>query len=508
MRSKYSILNTTLTIISQVLLFIYSLVLKKVFLLYFPVELLGITEVFSNFFISLSLIDIGFSTIFVFNLYKAIAKDDQTGIIYQVSLFKTIYKYISLFILIVSLLISPFIIQIFNINYSNLLLIYVVFFIKMAEMYIRFRVLYKTNILKANQKMYLSVSFSVFLELFIFILQYLTIVYTKNYILYIVILSIKTISLYIYEFFIVTKEYSYLRKIKGLKFEQIRQSNIFDQCKSYLLRAAYDITYFSMDTIIISVMFSTDIVGYLSIYTMIFNTISEFLKNIFVSLRSSMADFMHTVDDNKSFFEIFESMNLINFFLASIIVVGCYTLINQFIVLWVGSTYLIDNDIVFALIIILSIDILFCTIDSIFMINGYMFKERLPIIFSALSNLFGSIILASMFGVVGVFIGTVISKIIWYYGKIYHVSKGIFKSYRMKLIFTQLSYIILLFLEVLFISNVASMIFPSVSSLLSLIFKAVFVVSFSFMLNLIIFARTKSFQLVITTIKNLVNKPK
>lgn len=506
MRSKYSLLNTSLAFISQILVFIYSLILKKLFLFHFSVELLGITEVFSNFFISLSFIDIGFSAIFIFNLYKAIAKNNQNEIIYQVSLFKTIYKYISFFILIVSLLISPFIIQLFNISYSNQFLIYFIFFIKSLEMYIRFRVLYKTNLLKANQKMYLSVSFSILLELIIFVLQYLVIIYTKNFFLYVSILSIKTISLYIYEFFIVTKEYNYLRNIKLLKFQQLCQSYVFVQCKSYFLRAVYDITYYAMDTLIISIMFSTNIVAYLSIYTMLFNTISEFVKNMFVSLRSSLADFMHTVDNNKSFFEVFESINLINFFLTSIIVVGCYSLINQFIVIWIGSAYLIDQVIVFSLIVILSIDVLFCTIDSIFMINGYMFKEKFPVIFSALTNLIGSIIFASMFGVNGVFIGTIISKIIWYYGKIYHITTGIFNSYKMRIISTQLFYIALLIFEVFSISSFSQIIFSSVSSLLILTLKGFFVVSLSFLLNLTIFAKTKPFKLIMITLINLAKK--
>ena len=80
-------------------------------------------------------------------------------------------------------------------------------------------------------------------------------------------------------------------------------------------------------------------------------------------------------------------------------------------------------------------------INNVFIINGYIFKEKLPLIISALTNLFLTIILIKSIGLIGAYIATIIALFIKWYGKFYYVLGGIFNEHKGMVLFLSLIHI-------------------------------------------------------------------
>ena len=155
-RTKNTMINILIIVFMQVLNLIYSLISKKYFLSVFSISIYGVVDLFSSFFHSLMLLELGFGTILIYNLYKPIALKDDEAIRKQLEIFKTIYFYLIIIIVVISLAFSPFLYKTFNISYSDTVLVYEIYFSNVLYIVIKYWTLNKISILNANQEKYIE----------------------------------------------------------------------------------------------------------------------------------------------------------------------------------------------------------------------------------------------------------------------------------------------------------------------------------------------------------------
>ena len=103
----------------QVLALILGFVARRLFIDNLPIDLLGVSDFFNSFFYSVSLVDIGFASILIYNLYKPINENDEERVKWLVGAFKKIYIIIALIIIGISIAVMPLIYSVFKIDYDN-----------------------------------------------------------------------------------------------------------------------------------------------------------------------------------------------------------------------------------------------------------------------------------------------------------------------------------------------------------------------------------------------------
>ena len=136
-------------------------------------------------------------------------------------------------------------------------------------------------------------------------------------------------------------------------------------------------------------------------------------------------------------------------------------------------------------------DNLFEPVNSMMVIEGYIFKEKWNLIISALTNLILTIIFLYKFGLVGAYYATIIALIFKWVGKFYYMLSGTFKNYEFDIIKRYLMYVLAIGLEVYFVGNLASTIIPNVNSLVLFIYKFLIVVFVVCLVNGIIIILNK-----------------
>lgn len=490
-RTKNAIINIVIILVMQVLSFIYSLVSKNLFLSEFSLSAYGVVDLFGTFFNSLLLLEMGFGTILIYNLYKPVAENNVENIKEKLSIFKTIYFCLSAIIVGISLLTMPFIYKIFNIAYQDKILVYEVYIANIVHVLFKYHYLNKTSILEAGQNKYYSNIVSIIIETIAFIVKFISIVLFKSiYLFFFAQLFIPSVSYYL-QSLIVDKKYK-LGKIDYASFNKIKECKVLYQCKKYIYATFYSLVFYSMDNIIVSIILSTDAVAYTTNYASLFATGWQVAITIMAAIRGIMADFVNNTKTNDNKKEMFDIVSSFNFIVTALLLVGFYSLIDDFIGLWIGSNYIISRNIMLALLLVKTIDCLFEPVNSIFIIEGYIFKEKWPLIISAMTNFVLTIVLINKCGLIGAYYATIIASIIKWIGKFYYILFGVFENFKIPVIERYIVFIISIAIEMALIDKMLNFLIPGVNTLTLFVEKFLIVVITTCLINITIILLNKN----------------
>lgn len=493
-RNKKTLINIISVIVSQIMSFVYALLSKKLFLDIFSISAFGVIDLFSSFFYSLMLLEMGFGTILIYNLYKPIALKDEIEINRQLSIFKTIYSLICIIIVFISVIISPFLFDIFNIDFADKLAVYVIYFSNVFTVIVKYSFLNKISLVNADGNKYIEVFINIFVEFLSFIVRLASLLLFKNIYIYLFAQLLLPSLTYIIENEWIVRNYN-IKKIKFASFKEIIDSGVLKQCRKYIYTTIYELTFFSMDNIIISIALSTDSISYVSNYIGLINTASYLIVMVLNSFRGVIANFYHESKNDQGLYEVFDVYSNFNFIFTSIISVGMYTMIDNFISIWIGNQYLIDTNIKFILIFTLAMNGIFESINNVFTIKGYIFKEKWFLISSALTNFILTIILIKPFGLFGAYLGTLIAQLVRWVGKVYFVTDGVFVSQKNKIIIKYLIYIIFISVEMLVMPNIISLVFVEQGGICVFVIECVFIIFIVVLINGAFVYNNKNFKL-------------
>ena len=215
------------------------------------------------------------------------------------------------------------------------------------------------------------------------------------------------------------RRYPYL-KGKAANSEVIDKKNIVNSIKSTFVYKIGVNVINNTDNILISIIVSTAMVGLYSNYFVVISAIQGFLSIITTSLISAIGS-LSAEGSTKRSHEIFNLMILFYHFVSAFCGVSFFFLLNDFIPIWLGEEYLLDQWTVFA------ISFSFYLINAISPIwmfreaNGLFSKVKYLLLITAAFNIVFSIILGKFFGIFGILIATSLARIVttvWYEPKI------------------------------------------------------------------------------------------
>lgn len=348
-------------------------------------------------------------------MYKPIAENDKNKIKGLMNLYKKAYTVIGIIVGVLGILLIPFLNYIIkdNSGVPNLVIIYILF---LSNTVISYFFAYKRSIIIADQKEYIVTLYYYIFNFIQVCSQVLILIMTRNFILY---LLCQIIFNFITNMAISIKAnnmYPYLNDFKEVELDKGSKSLIFNNIKSLFLYKIGGVILTGTDNIVISAFIGVSSVGLVSNYNLLIGTIQTLTSKVFSGLTASIGNFNAQENSEKKEF-IFNTINLFSFWLFSFCSICFWVLCNPFIEIWLGREYILDNSILFILIFNFYIYGMqngnWVFRDTIGLFNN---SKYVPLIASIL-NLIISIILAKTLGLVGIFWGTAISRLltgIWF----------------------------------------------------------------------------------------------
>lgn len=413
-RTNKSIKNASYSFIIQILLIIINFISRTIFIKILGSDYLGINGLYTNILTVLSLAELGFGNAIIYSMYKPLAESDNKKIAALLNFYKKIYNIIILVILVAGLLLIPFL-QYFinsNLDINSLRIYYVLFLFNTLASYIY---AYKISILQADQNMYIIKIYHFWTVLIQFVLQTIFLLIYKNYIIYLVIQILCTLLNNISLNIKINKTYSYLNK-QNEQITKKEKKEIYSNVRATFIQKISGTIVNNTDNILISIMVGTIWVGYYSNYFLIISAITSILTILFNSISASVGN-LTTEGNIKKQSNIFSNMVFIAFWICGVCSICAFNLFNDFIYLWVGKEYVLNEAVVLIIVINFYIMGMLNPIWTFRDATGLFKDTKFASLALAISNIVLSIILGKYFKLFGILIATAISRLIttyWY----------------------------------------------------------------------------------------------
>lgn len=409
MRSKNSAKNLAFALIGQAFGLIISFIARIIFVKFLSTEYLGLNGLFTNLLTMLSLVELGVGSALVFSLYKPIALKDQEKIKSLMNLYKKSYNIIGGVILILGVLFLPFYQYLISEvpSISNLDVIYLLFVFNTAISYFYS---YKRSLIICDQKRYIATIYRYGFYFLLNIVQIIILFLTKNYILYLICQVLFT---WIENICISKKAnqmYPYLKdkKIKPLPKEELK--DIKKNVGAMLYHKLGGVVVNSTDNILISKFVGLVAVGIYSNYLLIISALEMITSQFFNAILASVGN-LGAVEEAKKSKEVFDTTFFINYFIFGVLSICLLILINPLIQIWLGKEYVFPFFITLVICICFYLKGIRKTCLTFKEALGLFYQDRYKALVESMINLIGSIYLGIQFGLIGIFMGTILSTI-------------------------------------------------------------------------------------------------
>lgn len=426
MRTKKSAINMITALISQFIIILLGFISRRVMIDSIGVEYLGINGLMNNILTILSLAESGVGTAMVYALYKPLADNDIPKIRALMNFYKNTYRALAGLTGLIGLSILPFLDFFMKDNtVENAAVIYLMFLFSSVCSYLYS---YKISMNNADQNKYLSTIFNTVTQILVLVVKVLILYLTKNYILFLSIDIGSTLIKNIIFSRMMDKRYPYLKDKTKVKLDDETRESLYTNIKSLFFGKIGYIVSVSSDNLVISSMINVKTVGLYSNYTTLTSSVLGFVGIFMGSISASIGNLM-AKESKEKVYDIYKVSSFVNFWLYGFSAVCLFSLSEPFIALWLGKEYLMGKGILILIVFNFLLGGLMAPIDSIKSAAGLYKPDRFVPIIAAIVNLILSIILVKSLGLVGVFIGTLISTLLFsFWIKPMLVYKYIFKK--------------------------------------------------------------------------------
>lgn len=427
-RVALTIKNAWIALVFQLLYVLIQFYSRDIFLDKLGNDFIGTVDTLKSILQFLNLSELGIGTAVGFALYKPIYDNNKDLINEIVGYLGFLYKRVGFFVLGASLLLMMFFPYFFEKSNIDLATIIFLFVALLVSNLLSYFFAYYTFLLQADQKSYINVTIGQSVFIIRLTLQCIVLIYYKDIFLWI-LLELLTPFIYVY---ILRKKvrqtYPWLifnfkitRKIRK------KQKDLLKKIKQISFHQLGTFVTNGTDNIIIYSMVSPTMVAIVGNYQMIMNNINLLVSKLFDGTNAGVGNLV-AENNLKNILKVFWEFMALRFFIA-----GCSTVLlhigfDNLITFWLGENYLLSRSILMVLIIIFFMLQVRQPVDSFKQAYGLYNDTWAPIVQSVI-NLFFSILFVLKYGVIGVFLGTMISQfIITMLWRPYYVFKFGFKS--------------------------------------------------------------------------------
>lgn len=422
-RTQLASKNILLGLFNNGVILVLGFVNRAIFLQTLGATYLGVNSVLVSTIQMLALTELGLTSVMLYSYYTPLAVNDIKKLSALVSFFKKIYLGIALAVLLIGGLVAFFLPVLVNGDIS-LTETYIAFGLYLLDACVSYLFIYKSMVLRADQKGFILTGYGIVISIFKFIGQMLILFLFSNFALYVLVAVISTVVLNIVSARKASKEYNFF-SYKESCLERSEIIQILKVIKSGFIYKLSAILLNSTTNIMISILIGTLLVGYLENYTTIITSVTSISVVIFSNMIASVGNLAvkEKADDRLN---VFNQMLLIGNWLTIVFVVCSFLLSNSFITLWLGKEYVMDSSTVIlkfvAMFMSCAMQPIFCFREAV----GLYRKTQYIMLAAAIVNVSLGCFLGYYLGLNGILLASIFSCVLTY---MWYEPKILYKEY-------------------------------------------------------------------------------
>ncbi len=440
-RTAKSARNAVFGVGSYFITLILQMINRTVFVHVLATEYLGLNGLFSNILSLLSLSELGVGTAITYALYRPIAEKNYEKIKSIMQLFKRVYEVIGCFILIAGAALTPFLHYLIK-DMPDIPYIHIIYLLYVLDSGISYFYSYKRIFIVSCQDEYISTASQTIRNVAVKLLQILFLVLTHNFIVYLVVQIVCTRVENIVISKIADKMHPFLKDKEVTPLPKEDKAEIKKNVGAMVFHKVGEVIVNTTDNLILSTCMGLNIVGLISNYTLIINSVHTVFQKMMNSMTASVGNLVADSDKDKAMM-VFRRVLFLNFavYFFGFICLTC--LLQPFIELWVGADLKVDFAVVIVFAIYFYVSGMRTTVLIFRNAAGLFWRDRYKALVEGIVNLAFSIPLTLMFGAVGVRAGTIISCLgVAFWVEAYVLYKDYFGKGMLRYMVTQLCYLL------------------------------------------------------------------
>lgn len=423
-RTQNAKLNIIAGTINKVISLGLPFILRTAMIQVLGAEYLGLSSLFTSILTVLSLTELGFSSAVVYSMYKPIADGDGDTICALMALYRKVYRIVGVVVLVIGLSLMPFLHLLINGSYPDAINLYMVYGLYLCNSVMSyFLFAYKNVLLQAHQQVSVTSNVHSVVSIVITVLQITLLFLLQNYYIYLLLIIATTLLNNVVCAYHATKRYpQYI--CKG-KVSPLILADIKRQVSGLMIQKVCGVTRNSFDSIYISMFLGLEVTTIYSNYYMIMSAIRAIFGIITTSITAGIGNSVASESVEKNYNDYIK-FDFIYMFLASWASVCLLCLYQPFMLLWMGSEYLLEFHVV-ALLVVYFYGLCIGNVRYAYSsAAGLWWQSRGRAIAETIANIFLNYFLGKYFGLIGIVGATLISllTINFLYG-----SQIIFKYY-------------------------------------------------------------------------------
>lgn len=293
--------NIVFSVIGQILVAVMGLIERSFFLSNLSSDYLGLNSLFSSILSFLSLTELGLGTAFAYSLYGPLADGDDIMVRTLMKYFSRAYRLVGLAIFSLGVCLLPFlgIILKTDIALADARFYYILYLVGVTGSY-----LFSANeiLIEADQKLYINTIVGSCVQLGLYTMQILILVYTRNFAYYLIAFAIATIGKYFFMYLISFRVFPFLRnREKTERLDTQFVKGLYRNLRALMLNKIGGVISSGSDSILISMLVSTAALGIYSNYMLIFVGVGSGTAILFTSVKASIGNLCAIESPKKSY---------------------------------------------------------------------------------------------------------------------------------------------------------------------------------------------------------------
>ncbi|RZF59443.1 polysaccharide biosynthesis protein [Sphingobacterium corticibacterium] len=407
-RSYLSFLNARVNTFFFLLTLFLSFFSRKIFIESFGADFVGLNGTLVNLLDFLNLAELGIGAAVSVALYQHIIRKDEEAIKEVIAVFGYFYRIVGYCIVVGGIIVGILLPFIFPDLEFPLLLLYSIYVVYLTNVVIGYFANYKQTLLGADQKNYVVITYFQTTAILKTLLQIAIAYYTQNYYLWIAIELVAGICYSVCLNRKIRQVYPWLQTdIRKGKVLRAKYPLILQQAKRLFVHKIGTLVQIQIKPLLIYGFLSLQMVTIYGNYSIIIDKLSQLLSTVLGSTGAGIGQLV-AEGNTKHIIRMFHELNAMRYFLAGTIVFSVAILMNPFVSIWLGASYVLPTS---TLIIILMNMLMLQTRGTIdqFLYGYGLFQDIWAPIAESFISLGISLIGGYYWGLNGILLGSTVS---------------------------------------------------------------------------------------------------
>ena len=404
-RTQHARRNIITSVINKLVIMLSNFIMRTILIKYLGEVYLGLDSLFISILEIMSLTELGIGAAMVYSMYKPLAENDTATVCALLKLYRTVYRWIAVIMIVLGLIITPFLPIIVKKDLPSNVNLYVLFFINLSNTVLSYVLFaYRSSLFTADQKYSVNNNIYSAFKIGGTLLQVVAIILFRNYYFYCIILPLTTVLKNLATYLISVKMYPQYKCEGTVPKEEINA--IKKRCAGMFLHKLSFVFRNSLDSIVLSAFLGLSILGKYNSYYYIINAISGIMILVSNSVTASVGNSI-VVESQEKNYKDFKKLQMLYMALTSWLTVCLVVCTQPFMNLWLGEKMMFGDGIMF-IFCIYFFSMHFTRVCHLYrQAAGLWWQDRFRPIIETISNLVLNILFVKILGVSGVMFSTI-----------------------------------------------------------------------------------------------------